>query len=92
MLMKQHQLRVCVVGPGTRFLSGISYYTLRLINAFAKSHRTSAILMRQLLPTRLYPGRERVGKSLTRLAYHPDADTCLFCSGGRGRFFIPIFR
>lgn len=74
MLMKQHQLRVCVVGPGTRFLSGISYYTLRLINAFAKSHRTSAILMRQLLPTRLYPGRERVGKSLTRLAYHPDAD------------------
>jgi glycosyltransferase involved in cell wall biosynthesis len=72
--MKKRQLRVCVVGAGTRFMSGISYYTLRLINAFAQSHRTSAILMRQLLPTRLYPGRERVGQSLTKLAYHPDAD------------------
>lgn len=72
--MKKRQLRVCVVGAGTRFMSGISYYTLRLINAFAQSHRTSAILMRQLLPTRLYPGRERVGQNLTKLAYHSDAD------------------
>ena len=27
--------RVCVVGPGTRFLSGITYYTYSLIEALA---------------------------------------------------------
>lgn len=63
---------VCVVGSGTRFLSGISYYTQRLANALAETGRpVSLILMRQLLPTRLYPGRERVGQSLTRLQYDP---------------------
>lgn len=67
-----HQLpRVCVVGAGPRFLSGISYYTLRLTNALAHSHRVSAILMRQLLPARLYPGRDRIGADLTRLEYAP---------------------
>ncbi|MFZ6030851.1 MAG: glycosyltransferase family 4 protein [Chloroflexota bacterium] len=63
--------RVCIVGAGTRFLSGISYYTLRLANAMAQSHQVSAILMRQLLPTRFYPGRQRVGQELTRLHYAP---------------------
>ena len=72
-MMEQQLLRVCVVGAGTRFLSGISYYTLRLVNALAPSHEVSAILMRQLLPTALYPGRKRVGASLTRLAYAPAA-------------------
>jgi glycosyltransferase involved in cell wall biosynthesis len=63
--------RVCVVGAGTRFLSGISYYTLRSVNALAGSHKVSAILMRQLLPTRFYPGRERVGAQLTKQSYAP---------------------
>jgi glycosyltransferase involved in cell wall biosynthesis len=63
--------RICVVGAGTRFLSGISYYTLRLTNALAGTHRVSAVLMRQLLPTRLYPGRRRVGAELTSLRYDP---------------------
>jgi glycosyltransferase involved in cell wall biosynthesis len=65
------QLRVCVVGAGTRFLSGISYYTLHLTNALARSHRVSVVLMRQLLPTSLYPGRQRVGAQLTCLGYPP---------------------
>ena len=30
------QLRICVVGAGTRFLGGMSYYTLHLVNALAK--------------------------------------------------------
>ncbi len=64
-------LRVCVVGSGTRFLSGISVYTNRLANALATHHRVSVILMRQLLPARLYPGHARVGKQLDRLAYDP---------------------
>jgi len=68
-MRENRQLRICVVGAGTRFLGGISYYTLHLVNALAQAHQVSAILMRQLLPTRLYPGRERVGASLTQLQY-----------------------
>ena len=63
------RLQVCVVGSGTRFLSGISYYTHRLADALSCEHDVSVILMRQLLPTRLYPGRDRVGARLTRLTY-----------------------
>ena len=63
------QLSVCVVGSGTRFLSGISYYTNRLIHALAVRHEVSAILIRRLLPARFYPGRERVGKPLASFTY-----------------------
>jgi glycosyltransferase involved in cell wall biosynthesis len=72
-MTESKQLRVCVVGAGTRFLSGISYYTLHLVNALAQAHDVSAIVMRQLLPTRLYPGWKRVGANLTRLEYDPTA-------------------
>ena len=68
---EDRQLRICVIGAGTRFLGGISYYTLCLVNALAKANKVSAILMRQLLPTRFYPGWKRVGASLTRLEYDP---------------------
>lgn len=67
-------IRICVVGAGTRFLSGISYYTHSLTMALAQRHRVSAILMRTLLPTRLYPGKERVGTALTSLSYAPRVD------------------
>lgn len=70
--MKENkQLRVCVCGAGTRFLSGISYYTLYLANTLARSHEVSVILMRQLLPVRFYPGRKRVGMNLTQQEYDP---------------------
>ncbi|GAA0454678.1 sugar transferase [Paractinoplanes deccanensis] len=61
--------RIVVVGSGWRFLSGISYYTCRLSNALATRYEVGAILMRQLLPTRLYPGRGRVGRRLNDLDY-----------------------
>lgn len=61
--------RVLVVGSGTRFLSGISYYTWHLSSALAERYEVSAILMRRLLPARLYPGRQRVGADLTSLRY-----------------------
>jgi glycosyltransferase involved in cell wall biosynthesis len=64
--------RVMVVGSGWRFLSGISYYTCRLSNALAARYDVGVILMRQLLPTRLYPGRGRVGQRLSELSYGPD--------------------
>ncbi len=62
-----------MVGGGPRFLSGISYYTNRLINALGEQHRVCAILIRQMMPTRLYPGRERVGKALTSFSYPDDS-------------------
>ena len=61
--------RVLVVGSGWRFTSGISYYTCRLANALTSRYDVGAILMRQLLPTRLYPGRGRVGQPLNDLRY-----------------------
>lgn len=63
---------VCVVGAGRRFLSGPAYYTHALSNALSTRWETSLVTMRQLLPTRLYPGRARVGASLSSIEYEPD--------------------
>jgi glycosyltransferase involved in cell wall biosynthesis len=63
--------RIVVVGSGTRFLSGISVYTVRLANALSDRHRVALITMRRLLPARLYPGWKRVGADLTRLERDP---------------------
>jgi glycosyltransferase involved in cell wall biosynthesis len=60
-----------VVGSGWRFTSGISYYTCRLSGALAERASVTTILMRRLLPRRLYPGRSRVGQSLAALDYDP---------------------
>jgi glycosyltransferase involved in cell wall biosynthesis len=67
---------VCLVGPGWRFTSGISYYTCRLAGALADHHEVSVILMRQLLPRRLYPGRERVGQPRARATYQAGVPVC----------------
>jgi glycosyltransferase involved in cell wall biosynthesis len=68
-MRKKGSLRICVVGAGTRFLGGVSYYTIHLVNALARAHEGSVILMRQLLPTRFDPGRKWVGVSRTQLEY-----------------------
>jgi len=68
------ETRVCVVGSGWTFVSGISAYTCRLTNALAEDYTVSAILMRRLLPRRLYPGADRVGKSLMDLHYRDDVE------------------
>jgi len=62
--------RICIVGSGWRFLSGISYYTCRLSNSLVETdYEVSAILMRRLLPRRFYPGSARVGSPLADLRY-----------------------
>lgn len=58
-----------VVGPGFRFLSGISVYTCRLANALAAEHRVGVLLLDRLIPARLYPGGARVGNRLSSLSY-----------------------
>jgi glycosyltransferase involved in cell wall biosynthesis len=66
-----HPARICVIGPGMRFLSGVSYYTACLCSALDETNEVSAVLMRRLLPRRWYPGRERVGAPLSRVSLPP---------------------
>ena len=66
--------RVLVVGAGPRFLSGITYYTHRLVGALAPTSEVSAVLMRRLLPRRFYPGRARVGSALADLSWPAGVD------------------
>ncbi|HVT71313.1 MAG TPA: glycosyltransferase [Trebonia sp.] len=66
-------LSVCLVGPGWRFTSGISYYTCCLANTMAgERHQTSVLLLRCLLPRLFYPGKRRVGLKRASMAYRPD--------------------
>jgi glycosyltransferase involved in cell wall biosynthesis len=67
---------ICLVGPGWRFTSGISYYTCQFANALADHHRVSVIQMRQLLPQFLYPGSNRVGQPRARDIYRSDVEVC----------------
>ncbi|WNG88845.1 glycosyltransferase family 4 protein [Mycobacterium sp. ITM-2016-00317] len=52
-----------IVGPGDRFLSGVSYYTALLTDALAERGPVAALLLRRLCPRVLYPGRARVGST-----------------------------
>lgn len=54
--------KICVVGPSKRFFSGVSAYTICLANALSKDYDTSAVLLRNLLPQSLYPGKGHVGR------------------------------
>ncbi len=63
--------KICIAGPSTRFLSGVSYYTIRLANALAEQNEVSVIYFRELLPRSLFPGREHVGRPLTTLSLSP---------------------
>jgi glycosyltransferase involved in cell wall biosynthesis len=52
-----------IVGPGDRFLSGISYYTALLTTALGQRGPVALLLLRQVCPRVFYPGRARVGKT-----------------------------
>lgn len=64
--------RVMVVGSGPRFVSGLSYYTNALANAMSREYDTTVVLMRRLLPRRMYPGADRVGTPIAALHYPPE--------------------
>lgn len=65
--------RIMVVGSGWQFTSGISYYTCQLSNELAKEHTVAAVLMRGLVPKKVYPGRDRVGVPVnSALDYAPE--------------------
>lgn len=66
--------RVCVVGPGTHFLSAMTYYSFGLVAALGARQQVSAILIRRMLPARLYPGRARIGATLSNLRLPPQVE------------------
>jgi len=55
-------MRICVVGPSKRFFSGLSAYTICLANALSQDNDVSTVLLRNLLPRFLYPGKAHVGR------------------------------
>jgi len=61
--------RLIVVGAGWHFASGISHYTYRLSCALAEEYPVGALLMRRLVPRRLYPGGNRVGATVATAVY-----------------------
>jgi glycosyltransferase involved in cell wall biosynthesis len=63
--------RVAVFGPSKRFLSGITYFTIRLTNALSNLYLVDAILFRHMLPKKLFPGWKRVGKDLSLEKFLP---------------------
>lgn len=52
-----------IVGPGDRFLSGVSYITAMQTSAMAERGPVAALLLRRLCPRIFYPGRARVGST-----------------------------
>ena len=64
-------MKICIVGPSKRFFSGLTTHTIFLANALAKRHQVSVILLRQLLPRFLFPGREHMGKDQYSIDFAP---------------------
>jgi glycosyltransferase involved in cell wall biosynthesis len=61
--------RLVIVGSGWHFASGISHYTYRLSCALAEEYPVGTLLMRRLVPRRLYPGGNRVGATVATAVY-----------------------
>jgi glycosyltransferase involved in cell wall biosynthesis len=62
---------VLVIGPSSKFLSGLAYHTAAISRGLQRSGSTvSTLLVRNLCPRWLYPGREHVGSTpLSVLGY-----------------------
>src|SRR5664280_2798492 len=54
---------IIVIGPGDRYLSGVSYYTVHLASALSQRATIGLLFLRRLCPRLVYPGRARVGKT-----------------------------
>lgn len=61
--------RLVIVGSGWHFASGISHYTYRLSCALAEEYPVGTLLMRRLVPRRLYPGGSRAGAPVAGATY-----------------------
>jgi len=65
-------MKVCIIGSSKKFYSGISAYTVAMANSFAQQgYEVSVVLIRNLVPLFLYPGKEHVGKTNNSLDFSP---------------------
>lgn len=64
-------MNIAVVGSSKRFFSGLSAYTISLANALSKDNIVCALLLRNLAPRFLYPGRHRIGGARCSLDFLP---------------------
>ena len=67
----QYSRKICIVGSSKRFFSGLTTHTIFLANALAECNQVSVILLRNLLPRFLYPGKGHVGKSNYLVDFDP---------------------
>jgi glycosyltransferase involved in cell wall biosynthesis len=67
-------MNICIVGPSKRFFSGVTAHTIFLANALSKRNQVSVVLLRNLLPRFLFPGREHVGKDQYYVEFAPNID------------------
>ena len=74
--LKNKKVNVTIIGPSKKFLSGISYYTIRLANALNKGCNISVITIKNLLPKFLFPGKSRVGSKLSNLEFDKKIQVC----------------
>jgi len=65
----QDRLKIAIFGPSKRFLSGITYFTIRLANALIEIGDVNAVLFRNMLPKKLFPGWRRVGNDLSQVEF-----------------------
>ena len=72
MELKTNRYNIVIIGPSLRFLSGISYVTLLLSNSLADYFCVTALLFRNMLPKKLFPGYKRVGETLADCDYRSD--------------------
>ena len=69
-------MNITIIGPNKKFLSGISYYTIKLANVLCKKYKISAITIKNLLPKFLFPGKNRVGKKISNLEFDRSVQVC----------------
>jgi len=67
-------MKICVLGPSKQFHSGLTVHTILLSNALVQKNEVSVVLLRNLLPKFLYPGRNHVGKSTPIVDFKSDVD------------------
>jgi len=67
-------MKICVVGSSKQFFSGITTHTIFLANALSSRNQVSVVLLRNLLPRFLFPGREHVGKEQYSIDFNTDID------------------
>lgn len=68
-------MNISIIGPSKKFFSGLSAYTICLANALSKSNEVSVVLLRNLLPRFLYPGKGHLGRQDYSLDFLPAIKT-----------------